>query len=475
MASNNESRKRKRVTFEEDTEVLSKRGRVDGRDTEDDRRPSSSGANEGLGHGLREHDASAGRVGEGMGDESRASRREGSGPVRPPLQRSNVADQTQRGTHDRDEGSGGRDAGHTRDGQHREHVGGEPSGTSSPPFDEQLARVHSRIMALADERFSAGGANQERDAATGRLTDVTLVTNEGGSNVWSTLGPYNHGPLGLRLAMSVAQLYTGDVDNPDLLYPFLAHNMAFEAALTHSPSGLVFTKHSPVIGEMAAPEASVGPTRVIPVESAVANRTGAGSRDGHLTEPREPSHLTCDVCHHDGTHSTGRCAMVTSDKHGDTNTDPFCDCSSSRARDRYGEATHGLQRSHGSGPESVRIVCDKLAAHWEQLQLPVLFEKFVVERRRMAPLLVYTEDFCFVRLAIAYSFAFCRGEMPEAMEGIWPYTKADAIRYKDQLRRFYEIGMENMPKGELESLSMAQIRARYNIRGGIPPQCRHQT
>ena len=28
---------------------------------------------------------------------------------------------------------------------------------------------------------------------------------------------------------------------------------------------------------------------------------------------------------------------------------------------------------------------------------------------------------CFVRLAIAYSDAFCRGEMPEALGSMWPY------------------------------------------------------
>lgn len=58
--------------------------------------------------------------------------------------------------------------------------------------------------------------------------------------------------------------------------------------------------------------------------------------------------------------------------------------------------------------------------------------------------------------------------MPKELEGIWPYTKADAIEHKTKLRRFYEIGMENMPAGKLEGLSMAEIRARYES-GRIRP------
>lgn len=89
----------------------------------------------------------------------------------------------------------------------------------------------------------------------------------------------------------------------------------------------------------------------------------------------------------------------------------------------------------------------------------------------MAPLLVYSDAFCFVQLALDYASRFCRGRMPEQMQGMWPYTRADAVKYQEELRHFYEYGLENMPKGELEGLEMTVIWQLYKS-GAIEPQYR---
>lgn len=248
--------------------------------------------------------------------------------------------------------------------------------------------------------------------------------------------------------MAVEQLYTGNIYNRDNVLAFLTNTMTYERSQSYSPTISVFSVHSPIIENMAVQHLPTGnPSHAystavatpatepgrggghtsIPGAAATVSDTGKGPRDDDLTEPTDRPPLTCDVCHRDGTHNTGRCALVTSEKHGDTNTDPFCNCSYSQAQDRHGQRTHGLQRSRDSGAPRVQIVCAKLAAHWEQHQVQLLFQKFVVERRRMATLVVYTKDFCFMGLAIAYSSAFYRGKMPEELEGIWPYTKGEAI------------------------------------------------
>lgn len=404
-----------------------------------------------------------------------------------------VAHHTQRGAHDRNERPGVRDTGHTRDGQRSWPLGSEASVSSSPLLFGRAGTVHSRIMKLASELPMGRGVNVEEDTTTNTTTRVTMAECDGSNASNMSLGPYRHWPLGIFTAMAVEQLYTGNIYNRQILLAFLSNNMAHERAQSYSPTNSVFSVHKAITGDIKSQNIPTGtpshstatPVAVSPAEEGshtsipggadAVSDTGEGSRDGDLTEPADQLPLTCDVCHRDGTHNTGRCTLVTSEKHGDTNTDPFCNCSCSRAQDRHGRRTHGLQRSRDSGAPRVQIVCAKLVAHWEQRQLELLFRKFVVERRRMAPLLVYTNDFCFIRLGIAYSYAFYGGEMPEELEGIWPYTKGEAIRHKNQLRQFYEIGMENMPAGELENLTMADIRARYDVRGGIPPQYRYQT
>lgn len=389
MASNNTSRKRRRVTFEEDSEASQERGRVDGREGEEYRGPSLGRMNERLGHGARDH----GHVGVVTGGDFEASRRQDGGPL-------------------------GQDAGRTRDGRQGEDRGPQASASQNVADGSMVMReadILSYIRRIARDR-------------------ARINLDRGGVGAdWANLvgGPHQRWPIGTLTAQAVLGLATGRAPAGSL-DAFICHNISYELAMSNSSRGRVWSVHTPIM---------------------------------------TPS-LVCDICQQDGTHNTGRCAWVTSGRHGDTNADPFCDCSCYKAHDRYGEATHGLQSSQNSGGLGVQIVCAKLAAHWEQGRMDVMFKKFVVERRRMAPLLVYTKDFCFIRLAFAYSDACCGGEMPEALEGIWPYTKADAIRYKNDLRQFYKIGMKNMPVGELEGLSMANIRARYDMRGGIPPQCR---
>lgn len=394
MASNNISRKRRRVTFEEDSDASSKRGRVDGREGEEYHGPSLGRMNEGLSHGARGDDVPTRHAAEATGGDLGASRREDRGPF-------------------------GQDAGHTRDGRQAEDRG--PQGWTSQPIADGLmvmreADILSYIRRIARSRaeINLGGGKVDAD--------------------WANLigGPHQRWPIGTLTAQAVLGLATGRAPTGSL-DAFISHNISYELAMSNSSMGRVWSKHTPIM---------------------------------------TPSPLVCDICRRNGTHSTGRCAMVTSERHGDTNTDPFCNFSCSAAHDRHGQRTHGLQRRQDSRATGVQIVCTKLAAHWEKRQLELLFQKFVVERRRMAPLLVYTKHFCFIRLAIAYSHAFYGGEMPKELEGIWPYTKGEAIRHKNQLRQFYEIGMENMPAGELEGLSMADIRARYDTTGGIRPQCR---
>lgn len=76
------------------------------------------------------------------------------------------------------------------------------------------------------------------------------------------------------------------------------------------------------------------------------------------------------------------------------------------------------------------------------------------------------------KLLNTYS-AHAHVEIPEELEGSWPYTKADGFKHKTKLCRFYETGMKNMPAGELEGLGIAEIRARYES-GRIPPHFRIQ-
>lgn len=458
MTSTNDSRKRRRVTIEEVTEVPSERGRVDGRDREEDQGLSSGPRNEELGNDAGD-DASTRHVGEVTGEDRGASRRANLGMADAfarmlPKPRPNLFD-----------------AGFVGFG------GSASQRLEDTSFYNQVVQVRSRIMKLVAEL-----PQHER---------LDLGIDEMG---WSNdpnrvSGPVQAIPPGLWTSTAVVGLFSGTIQHREALIDFIKHALSLERAERLSRTGEAVYVHMPVNSSVAEPDlkaiaaaaksaytAAPSPAPMKRSHRAMHSEAAAARKVGDdLTKSTEPPPLVCDICQCEGTHSTGRCAMVTSDKHGDTNTDPFCGCSSSRAHDRYGKRTHGLQRRQDSGAPRVQIVCAKLAALWEQRQLEPLFQKFVVERRRMGPLLMYTKHFCFIRLAIAYSYAFCGGEVPEELEGIWPYTKADAIKHKNRLRRFYEIGMENMPAGELEGLSMADIRARYDTRGGIPPQYRYDT
>ncbi|KAK7722858.1 hypothetical protein SLS63_009132 [Diaporthe eres] len=366
MTSNNDSRKRRRVTFEEDTEAPSKRGRVGGRDGEEDHGHSLGRMDEGLGHGVQD-DVSARHAGEVTGDDRVAPGREDSGPAESPRQPPQDTSQSRRGTEDRDEHPHSGDVGHAEDGGHGDH-GGQHASTGRTFTGGSTILEEGEVLSYI-RRLAGGG------------TGNNLDRDDGDADWAGIVGPYRKWPLGTLTAQAVLGLATGRAP-PGSLDSFVSNNMCYEVAMTHSPTAEVLSIHDPI---------------------------------------KRPS---------------------------------------------------SLRRQDFGGPR-VHIVCPKLAGHWERGELGLLFEKFVVERRRMAPLRVYTKDFCFIKLAIGYSNEFCGGEMPEKLEGIWPYTRADAIRHRNQLREFYEIGMENMPAGELENLTMADIRARYDTRGGIPPQYRY--
>ncbi|KAG8166097.1 hypothetical protein KVR01_004649 [Diaporthe batatas] len=178
----------------------------------------------------------------------------------------------------------------------------------------------------------------------------------------------------------------------------------------------------------------------------------------------------CEICPNMGSHTTGRCGRVTSMAHGDTTTDPFCNISASRSRNGPDQSLHALQ-----GPQKgkLNIACPNLRSCWESYNLKHAWRKLVVERRRMPPLAVYTEHFCFVAMTLEVSRVYFNGEMPPEMEGIWPYTKADAVKFEKECDKFWETGMENMPRGELEGLTMAEVRQAYE-NGRIMPQVRHE-
>ncbi|KAG6358199.1 hypothetical protein INS49_014083 [Diaporthe citri] len=378
MTSNNDSRKRRRVTVEEDSEAPSERGLVDGRDREEDQGLSLGPRDEGLSHDARDDDVSTRQEGEVTGDGRGASRLENSGLfgsfTEPDISRSywDALD------YDRRRRSGV--AGHTRDGRQGDH-GGQHASTSRTFTGGSTILEEGEVLSYF-RRLAGGG------------TGINLDRDEGDADWADLVGPYRKWPIGTLTTQAVLGLASGRAPPGSLNY-FVSLHMGYEMAMTQSPTNEVLSIHEPI---------------------------------------KRPSSL-----------------------------------------DQHGNATHGLQRSQDSGSPRLQILCANLAAYWERGELGVLLQKFVIKRKHMAPLLIYTKAFCFIKLAIAYSNDFCEGEMPEALEGIWPFTKADAIRHKNQLRRFYEIGMKNMPAGELEGLSMADIRARYDTRGGIPPQYRHDT
>lgn len=100
-----------------------------------------------------------------------------------------------------------------------------------------------------------------------------------------------------------------------------------------------------------------------------------------------------------------------------------------------------------------------------------LFRELVINRRRKPCCRVVNRVVCPINLTIQYSVAFCRGQMPVELEGMWPYTMRDATNPAiiAELELFDELGRERMPPGELEEMSWEQIKSEY-ARGKIPPQ-----
>lgn len=157
-------------------------------------------------------------------------------------------------------------------------------------------------------------------------TSITSGSDEGDAESARALegGPHRKWPIGNFNAKAILGMISGRAPCEVSLNAFICNNISLELAMCKSLTSEGLAVHTPIM---------------------------------------RPQPLICDICHHDGAHSTGQCAMVTSDKHGDTNTDPFCDLSCDRAQDRNGRPTHGLQRSQDSGAPRVHIICAKLAAH----------------------------------------------------------------------------------------------------------------
>lgn len=88
-----------------------------------------------------------------------------------------------------------------------------------------------------------------------------------------------------------------------------------------------------------------------------------------------------------------------------------------------------------------------------------LIKWLIVERPHKAPSRVEDQTLGFVVLVLDYSRKYCNGEMPQQVNFRWPYTKAEARRYESTLKRYDELGPDQMPQGMLDGKSMTEIGA----------------
>lgn len=326
-------------------------------------------------------------------------------------------------------------------------TGGNPDDTSWFP----------EVLDLVETEWNVSLTNDQKDAImalVGAQQKAARLSTSG--RTWSTHQPV-HTSLAPRTNNSYANL--GLLPNPELSEAALIEMQRQKKARSGVAKGYTINPHAPASGNDSQNSIEIDkPAEQIDIP---------GSPD----PPPEPSPLHCDNCGHDGTHRTGRCAIVTSPKEGDSYVDPLCNGTCKNAMDRNNKKMHALQGRQKSWLPEPQISCPRLATAYQNGQIELLFTTFVVDRRRMAPLLVYSDAFCFVRLTLDYASRFCQGRMPEQMQGMWPYTRADAVKYKEELRHFYEHALEKMPKGELEGLEMTVIWQLYKS-GAIEPQYR---
>lgn len=183
--------------------------------------------------------------------------------------------------------------------------------------------------------------------------------------------------------------------------------------------------------------------------------------------------VLCVLCN-SKIHPMGQCPIPTSVHRGDTavcgphNTTnryhhrgPIFDCSATNPQSTcraVRDAQNGITR-HVKGERE----------HWE-----FLIKWLVVERKRKAPIRVEDPTLDFVGLVLDYSALYCDGQMPPQVNYRWPYTKAEAYQYQRGLRRYDEIGLDQMPKSMLDGKSLAEIKAMRD-RGEIPLQIHDPT
>lgn len=170
-----------------------------------------------------------------------------------------------------------------------------------------------------------------------------------------------------------------------------------------------------------------------------------------------PTVRRCGNCGKGG-HDTRNCAQPKFHER-DTPVDPFCN--------RVWSEGHWL--AHGRTGHQVPGGCPELVSLTVAQDIDQLFRVFVLERRRRPALRVKGKELCFVAITLRYSDSREGGRMSRAMEGMWPYTKNDAVRHFKALKQFFLRGMLAMPAGELESRPFEEIREAYD-EGRLHPQ-----
>ncbi|KAK7747276.1 hypothetical protein SLS53_001529 [Cytospora paraplurivora] len=182
-----------------------------------------------------------------------------------------------------------------------------------------------------------------------------------------------------------------------------------------------------------------------------------------------PSELIhCEACRANS-HETKHCPIPT--HAGDTVADPLCN-HSVRAREK-GDKRHSFDSRKAARSDDLEWLYCPVLIDYEKGEvdgiLARLFDALVIDRRHMPPIRVFKEEYCMIRITIDFSDRHCQGRMPDAMLGAWPYTKQDALKYKDDLQRFDLVGWLNMPIGQLEEMDFQKIKRQYRD-GRIPKQ-----
>lgn len=277
MTSNNGSRKRRRVTLD-DAEAPSGRGRVDGRDTDQDYGLSSGRGDEGLGYVARDDDVSTRRVGEVTGDGVRAHRPDHTGAVEPPRQQPTTNSQG---------GQEGPDnfvpphiggAGHARGGQSVNSVEVGGSANQFPRDDvfwASVRQVRRRIMQMVAEMPRGERVNLGLDGV--RPEDPPIWVHAGGHDANRDALP------GLWTALAVVELFTGTMQNGTALDAFIINSLQLERAEGSSSTREVVCVHVPV-------RSLIGEPNVDAIRDAAESAYRATSSSASTEQSREAMH-----------------------------------------------------------------------------------------------------------------------------------------------------------------------------------------